>query len=350
MKLEEEEVSISYDAAAVVTPLCKARLQDLDARFTLVGLVERSSPPMETSSSTLYNTLVTLSNGLDYVVVCMSLPQWESHPKCLRRGDILVCRNCRRQRDGVVLKLPAGHWVLVNGEETAALPRCLSEQEVAVVLELRSLVATGALGFTFCTTFLPQAYLPCRRRVSKLARAVEVPFYFHLEQLFFATLQEKQAFASLDAVQVTILWPFHESFWGAVIWDGYGYGFWAAALNCDVVAILHDAVWFCDGWVRVKKSRLQSRTDGHPELLLCDIAAISPKNEDVLFRLEHKAAFGPFDVASPAPSVLKGWYNYVWLCNVCLSTSYWPKAFCFCCGKRFDVQRDTLLEGRRSKG
>jgi hypothetical protein len=208
------EEPLSYNAT-IVTPLCKALSQGLDARFTLVGLVERSSPRMETCS-TLYNTLVTLSNGLDFVIVCLSLPQWESHPKCLKRGDILVCRNCRRQRDGLVLKLLAGHWVLVNGEETAALPRCLSETRRSSRFRISKLSGDWSSWVHFPHHILPQAYLP-RHGVSKLARAVEVPFYFHLGQLFFATLHEKQTVA-LDAVQVTILWPFHESFCGAVVY------------------------------------------------------------------------------------------------------------------------------------
>ncbi len=74
----EEPPSSSYDPT-VVTPLYKARLQGLDARFTLVGLVERSSPPVETACN-LFNALMTLSDGMDYALVCISLPRWESHP------------------------------------------------------------------------------------------------------------------------------------------------------------------------------------------------------------------------------------------------------------------------------
>lgn len=169
------------------------------------------------------------------------------------------------------------------------------------------------------------------------------PLYAHLEQLFRPGHEEG---VSVDAAQVTLFWPFHESFWGAVLWDGYGCGFWAAALDSRVISILHDAMAFCNGWIRIKNARFQAKiTDGLPELLLLSVLAISPTHhDDVLTRLEHKEAFGPCHVPFPRPRVLKGWHNYMWYCSACACTSYWPKVFCYCCGKRFDILYDSVFE------
>ncbi len=329
--------------ASVVLPVYKALGQDLDARFTLIGLVEQSSSPMETSCN-LFNTLVTLSDGMNYVMLCISLAEWESHPKCLRRGDVLLARNCRRVSGSIVLKGTAAAWILLNGREVEAAPM-LPDSEALAVKQLRWLVASGALGFVFSTKFYSQAYFPRRRRLALDSLTLVAPLYDHLEQLF-RPLTGFAKVVSLDAVQVAIFWPFHESYWGAVLWDGYGFGFWAAALDLHVIAILHDAVSFCSGWIRIKVARLQARiTDGLPELLLSSVVAISPKQEDdVLTRLEHKEAFGPCHVPAPHPVVLKGWHNYMWLCNSCLCTSYWPKVYCYCCGKRFDVLHDDVIK------
>ena len=321
-----------------VVPIGKVGAMDGDARFTVVGMVERSSGrPVELVSSALFCSWATLSDGnsKNRVSLFISLWHWDSHPKCVRRGDILVCRNCRNDKEkGISLKMPAGCWILVSGDGKDPMPppSFLTAAETRAVLGMRQMIC-----IRFECKFIPQAYVPTSHRPSLLAS--KPPLYRHLEE-------EDLGKGSLDAVQVVILWPFHDSYWGAVLWDGYGFGSWASCLDSFVVAILQDAVTFCDGWIRIVEARLQvpDFTD-RPELLLCSVRAISPKNEDVLYRLEHLGAFGPFDIAAPRkPVVLSDWHNYVWLCSACSSSSFWPKSFCFCCGKRFDVMRDAVIE------
>lgn len=324
-----------------VLPLRMVGSQSWNARFTLVGVIERCSLPMVSSCS--FNTIVTLSDGLSFAVVCISLANWESHPKCVRRGDVMVLRCCRRSKgtsDWLVLKGRAAQWILLSGEEGVD-PKCLTDEEARVVKQLRLLIASGALGLTFSTRFYPQVCLPPVKKQAPLV--VIPPLYKHLEEMFRPGHEEGLSF---EAVQLTLLWPFHESCWGAVLWDGYGCGFWAAVLDLTVVSILHDGVAFCNGWICIKSARLQARiTDGLPELLLLDVLAISPQHHDeVSTRLEHKEAFGPCHVPAPRPRVLKGWHNYMWHCCACDCTSFWPKVFCYCCGKRFDILYDHVFE------
>lgn len=328
-----------------MVPIDKVGTMEKDARFTVVGMVERSSTrPIELVSSSLFCSWAALSDGggKSRVSLFISLWYWDSHPKCVRRGDILVCRNCRNdgKEKGISLKMPAGCWILVSGDRKDPMPPLsfLTEAETRAVQTLRRVI----FDVRFDCKFIPQAYVPHRRHSSiPLLLASKPPLYRHLEEGDLDGGNE----ISLDAVQVVILWPFHDSYWGAVLWDGYGFGSWASCLNPFVVAILQDAVTFCDGWIRIVDARLQvpEFTD-RPELLLCNALAISPKNEDVLYRLEHLGAFGPFDIAVlRKPVILSDWHNCVWLCSSCSSSSYWPKTFCFCCGKRFDVMRDAVV-------
>jgi hypothetical protein len=331
----------------IVLPLSKVPTQSWDARFTIVGLIERCSLPLASGSA--FCTILTVSDGWFFAVVCVSLPGWEGHPKCVRRGDIMVLRCCRRSKgtnDWLVLKGVAAQWILVCGEmgESQEDPKCLTDAEALVVKQLRLLVGSGVLGFTFSTRFYPQAFVPLAVKRAKDASLVFLPpLYKHLEQLFRPGHEEGLSF---DAVQVTLFWPFHESSWCAVLWDGYGCGFWAAVLDVKVVSIVHDSITFCNGWIKIKSATLQARiTDGLPELLLEDVLAISPMHHDeVLTRLEHKEAFGPCHVPAPRPRVLAGWHNYMWHCCACDCTSYWPKVFCYCCGKRFDILYDSVFE------
>lgn len=336
----------SFLMEQVVVPIDKVGAMDKDARFTVVGMVERSSArPVELVSSSLFCWWATLSDGnKNRVTLFISLWHWDSHPKCVRRGDILVCRNCRNDKEkGISLKMPAGCWILVSGDNKDAMPprSFLTEAETKAVQVLRR----ANFDVRFDCKFIPQAHVHYRRSPSSsiLLLASKPPLYRHLEEEDLASSGNE---ISLDAVQVVILWPFHDSYWGAVLWDGYGFGSWASCLSSDMVAILQDAVTFCDGWIRVVEARLQvpEFTD-RPELLLCSVWAILPKNEDVLYRIEHLGAFGPFDISAPRkPVILRDWHNYVWLCSSCSSSSYWPKTFCFCCGKRFDVMRDAVIE------
>ena len=324
-----------------MVPLDKVGTMEKDARFTVVGMVERSSRrPVELVSSSLFCSWATLTSvsGKSRVSLFISLWHWDNHPKCMRRGDILVCRNCRNDKEkGISLKMPAGCWILVSGDSKDPMPppSFLTEAETKAVQTLRRVI----FDVRFDCKFIPQAYVPTSHRP---LLASKPPLYRHLEE---GDLDGGNGI-SLDAVQVVILWPFHDSYWGAVLWDGYGFGSWASCLDPFVASILQDAVTFCDGWIRIVEARLQvpDFTD-RPELLLCSVRAISPKNEDVLYRLEHFGAFGPFDIAAPRkPVILSDWHNYVWLCSACSSSSFWPKSFCFCCGKRFDVMRDAVIE------
>jgi hypothetical protein len=228
-------------------PLSKVPSQGWDARFTVVGLIERCSLPLASGSS--FCTILTVSDGWSFVVVCISLPGWEGHPKCVRRSDILVLRCCRRSKgtnDWVVLKGVAAQWILVCGEmgESQEDPKCLTDAEALVVKQLRLLVGSGVLGFTFSTRFYPQAFMPVALKKARQASLVFLPpLYKHLEELFRPGHEECLSF---DAVQVTLFWPFHETSWCAVLWDGYGCGFWAAVLDTRVACILHDAITFCN--------------------------------------------------------------------------------------------------------